>query len=89
MQICEFYYSTSISEGQFRPRRNTPLFQYIGGSNAKELPVPMMNVLNGGAHADNNVDIFHIKRLELEDKEIFALGILGTFRFKHHNHVLP
>ncbi|MBM14509.1 MAG: phosphopyruvate hydratase [Nitrospina sp.] len=34
-----------------------PLFQYIGGSNAKELPVPMMNVLNGGAHADNNVDI--------------------------------
>lgn len=34
-----------------------PLFQYIGGTNAKELPVPMMNVLNGGAHADNNVDI--------------------------------
>lgn len=34
-----------------------PLFQYMGGSNAKELPVPMMNILNGGAHADNNVDI--------------------------------
>ncbi|OGW15470.1 MAG: phosphopyruvate hydratase [Nitrospinae bacterium RIFCSPLOWO2_12_FULL_47_7] len=34
-----------------------PLFQYIGGTNAKELPVPMMNVLNGGSHADNNVDI--------------------------------
>lgn len=34
-----------------------PLFQYIGGTNAKELPVPLMNVLNGGAHADNNVDI--------------------------------
>ena len=34
-----------------------PLFQYMGGSNAKELPVPMMNNLNGGAHADNNVDI--------------------------------
>jgi enolase len=34
-----------------------PLYQYIGGSNAKELPVPMMNVLNGGEHADNNVDI--------------------------------
>lgn len=34
-----------------------PLFQYLGGTNAKELPVPMMNVLNGGAHADNNVDI--------------------------------
>lgn len=34
-----------------------PLFQYIGGSNAKTLPVPMMNILNGGKHADNNVDI--------------------------------
>ncbi len=34
-----------------------PLFNYIGGINAKVLPVPMMNILNGGAHADNNVDI--------------------------------
>lgn len=34
-----------------------PLYAYIGGVNARELPVPMMNVLNGGAHADNNVDI--------------------------------
>ena len=34
-----------------------PLYQYLGGANAKELPVPMMNILNGGEHADNNVDI--------------------------------
>ncbi|MBQ7249399.1 MAG: phosphopyruvate hydratase, partial [Deltaproteobacteria bacterium] len=34
-----------------------PLFQYLGGVNARELPVPMMNILNGGSHADNNVDI--------------------------------
>jgi len=34
-----------------------PLYSYLGGVNAKMLPVPMMNVLNGGAHADNNVDI--------------------------------
>lgn len=34
-----------------------PLYQYIGGVNAKTLPVPMMNILNGGEHADNNVDI--------------------------------
>jgi len=34
-----------------------PLYRYIGGTNAKTLPVPMMNILNGGAHADNNVDI--------------------------------
>ncbi|MDI6872477.1 MAG: phosphopyruvate hydratase [Bacillota bacterium] len=34
-----------------------PLYQYLGGVNAKTLPVPMMNILNGGKHADNNVDI--------------------------------
>ena len=34
-----------------------PLYQYIGGVNAKELPVPLMNILNGGQHADNNLDI--------------------------------
>ncbi len=33
-----------------------PLYRYIGGTNTKTLPVPMMNILNGGAHADNNVD---------------------------------
>ncbi|WP_423364109.1 phosphopyruvate hydratase [Mycoplasma sp. P36-A1] len=33
-----------------------PLYQYLGGFNARELPVPMMNILNGGSHADNNVD---------------------------------
>jgi len=34
-----------------------PLYRYVGGVNAKELPVPMANILNGGQHADNNVDI--------------------------------
>jgi len=34
-----------------------PLYKYIGGAGARELPLPMMNILNGGAHADNNVDI--------------------------------
>ncbi|SUY46466.1 phosphopyruvate hydratase [Clostridium putrefaciens] len=34
-----------------------PLYQYIGGVNAKVLPVPMMNIINGGEHADNNVDL--------------------------------
>ena len=36
---------------------NLPLYKYIGGTNAKELPLPMMNILNGGSHADNNVDL--------------------------------
>jgi enolase len=34
-----------------------PLYSYLGGVNAKKLPVPMMNIVNGGAHADNNIDI--------------------------------
>ena len=34
-----------------------PLYKYIGGANARELPLPMMNIINGGSHADNNVDI--------------------------------
>ena len=36
---------------------DTPLYRYLGGVNASVLPVPMMNVLNGGAHADSNVDL--------------------------------
>jgi enolase len=36
--------------------QQVPLYRYLGGSNAKTLPVPMMNIINGGAHADNNVD---------------------------------
>jgi enolase len=34
-----------------------PLYRYLGGCNTKDLPVPMLNVLNGGAHADNNIDV--------------------------------
>ena len=47
-----------------------PLFRYLGGPNAYLLPVPMMNILNGGAHADNNVDI--------QEFMITAIGA-GTF----------
>lgn len=43
-----------------------PLYQYIGGVNAKTLPVPMMNIINGGSHADNNVD--------LQEFMVMALG---------------
>jgi len=35
---------------------NQPLYRYVGGVNAKTLPVPMMNILNGGSHADNSID---------------------------------
>ncbi len=36
--------------------RDVPLYRYLGGAKARTLPVPLMNILNGGAHADNNVD---------------------------------
>ena len=36
--------------------QNTPLYRYVGGTSARVLPVPMMNIVNGGAHADNPID---------------------------------
>ena len=51
-----------------------PLYAYIGGVNARDLPVPMMNVLNGGAHADNNVDIQEFMILPVK-VDCFAEGI--------------
>ena len=43
-----------------------PLYRYIGGSNGKILPVPMMNILNGGSHADNNVDFQEFRIMPLD-----------------------
>ncbi len=54
-----------------------PLYEYIGGINAKVLPVPMLNILNGGEHADNNVDIqeFMIMPVGAESfKEAIRMG---------------
>lgn len=51
-----------------------PLYQYIGGVNAKVLPVPMMNILNGGKHADNNVDIQEFMVMPV-GAESFAEGL--------------
>ncbi|MBA3353754.1 MAG: phosphopyruvate hydratase [Blastocatellia bacterium] len=54
-----------------------PLYRYIGGANAKTLPVPMMNILNGGAHADNNVDFqeFMVMPVEAESfSEALRMG---------------
>jgi enolase len=48
--------SLAVAHAQARAQ-GQPLFRYLGGSAAKTLPVPMLNVLNGGAHADNNVDL--------------------------------
>ncbi|NMA67935.1 MAG: phosphopyruvate hydratase [Desulfitobacterium sp.] len=55
-----------------------PLFQYLGGVNAKELPVPMMNILNGGEHADNNVDIQEFMIMPVGAKSFREALQMGT-----------
>ena len=65
-----------------------PLFQYIGGTNAKELPVPMMNVLNGGAHADNNIDIQEFMIVPVGAKSFSAALVMGVEVFHHLKDVL-
>lgn len=60
-----------------------PLFQYLGGFNAKELPVPMMNILNGGAHADNNVDLQEFMIMPVGAKS-FAEGLRHCAEVYHN-----
>lgn len=55
-----------------------PLYQYLGGVNAKELPVPMMNILNGGQHADNNVDIQEFMIMPVGAKSFAEALQMGT-----------
>lgn len=65
-----------------------PLFQYLGGTNAKELPVPMMNVLNGGQHADNNVDIQEFMIVPTGAKTFSTALRMGVEIFHHLKGVL-
>ncbi len=55
-----------------------PLYRYIGGVNAREMPVPMMNILNGGAHADNNVDIQEFMIMPVGAKSIADAVRMGA-----------
>ena len=78
-----------------------PLYRYFGGSGAMQMPVPMMNVINGGAHADNNLDIqefmiipmrygaevFHtLKKILHEKKLATSVGDEGGFAPSVDNH---
>jgi len=65
-----------------------PLFKYIGGTHACEMPVPMMNVLNGGAHADNNVDIQEFMIMPVGAKSFSDALRMGTEVFHHLKSVL-
>jgi enolase len=65
-----------------------PLFKYIGGTHACEMPVPMMNVLNGGAHADNNIDIQEFMIMPVGAKSFSEALRMGTEVFHHLKSVL-
>ena len=67
---------------------NLPLYQYIGGTNAKKLPLPMMNVLNGGSHADNNIDIQEFMILPVGADSFKDCLRMGAEIFHHLKSVL-
>ncbi|MFN0013858.1 MAG: phosphopyruvate hydratase [Saprospiraceae bacterium] len=65
-----------------------PLYRYLGGVNAHVLPVPMMNILNGGAHADNGIDIQEFMVMPV-GAETFSEGLrMGVEVFHHLKKVL-
>lgn len=65
-----------------------PLFRYVGGTNAHILPIPMMNILNGGAHADNGIDFQEFMVMPVGAKS-FSHGLrMGTEIFHHLKKVL-
>ncbi len=65
-----------------------PLYRYLGGSNARYLPVPMMNVLNGGKHADNNVDFQEFMIMPLGASSFREALRIGAEVFHHLKNVL-
>ena len=56
---------------------NMPLYAYIGGPNAHVLPVPMMNVINGGSHADNSIDFQEFMVMPVGRAELFRSPAVG------------
>lgn len=65
-----------------------PLYRYIGGANARTLPVPMMNILNGGAHADNNVDFQEFMVMPVGAKSFSEALRMGAEIFHNLKNVL-
>ncbi len=65
-----------------------PLFRYLGGVNAHLLPLPMMNILNGGAHADNNVDIQEFMIMPTSAGSLAEAVRMGAEVFHHLKKVL-
>ena len=65
-----------------------PLYQYLGGVGGRMLPVPMMNILNGGSHADNNVDIQEFMVMPVGAKSFSEALRMGVETFHHLKKVL-
>ena len=58
-----------------------PLYRFLGGAAAYELPVPMMNILNGGAHAGNNIDIQEFMIMPTGAGKTSGRGFAGVQKF--------
>jgi enolase len=67
---------------------NQPLYRYIGGVNANTLPVPMMNILNGGSHADNKIDFQEFMVMPVNASSFSEALHMGTSVFHHLKTVL-
>lgn len=67
---------------------NQPLYRYIGGTNAHTLPVPMMNILNGGSHADNSIDFQEFMIIPLGADTFSEALRMGVETFHHLKSVL-
>jgi enolase len=65
-----------------------PLYRYIGGVNARTLPVPMMNILNGGSHADNSVDVQEFMIMPIKADSFQEALRMGAETFHHLKSVL-
>ncbi len=68
--------------------QGVPLYQYLGGKGPFQLPVPMMNIINGGAHADNNLDIQEFMILPVGAKTFADALRYGAEVFQHLKRVL-
>ncbi|MFN7311935.1 MAG: phosphopyruvate hydratase [Bacteroidota bacterium] len=67
---------------------NMPLYRYIGGVNANTLPIPLMNILNGGAHADNAIDFQEFMIMPVKAESFSQALRMGTEVFHHLKAVL-
>ena len=68
--------------------RGLPLFKYLGGDDAKILPIPMMNIINGGQHADNNVDLQEFMIMPIGAKSFTEALRMGSEVFHHLKEIL-